>query len=322
MTCSQRSRVSPPASTWFRSLSFTILTGTFCRAWTSVPAMCSLWREVFMLDFTRPFASSRGPLVAPSPPSHIQPESPRRWPEWAGVIVPRVSTTTLLGPLVARGAPSLPTRRCIAGHSAAGWARPWSRRRNPNLQSAPPQSQLHQRLLQDGSGLPGRHLQAIWPTWLPVGLPCDVRPGGGHRRPGVDGYTALLSSVLLDNMLIVKRGIEGDYTGVPLFTRALTPFASHGHRFHQFSADSLCSGDRRYHTAKHTSHPFLLPSAGGCRFSVGAVVASRSLAGRPVVAFADSSFKAWLTCHCPWGDAASLLCLSLRKRMHGRLPSG
>jgi hypothetical protein len=48
-------------------------------------------------------------------------------------------------------------------------------------------------LFGDGNGLPGRHLQAVWPTWLPGGLPCDdVRRSGGHRRLGVAAYAAWL----------------------------------------------------------------------------------------------------------------------------------
>jgi hypothetical protein len=82
MTASQQARMVPPTNTWPWSLTFTILTGTYCHAWTRVLAMFnpSLW-GVFILGSTRPFTASRGPLVVLSPPSHIQLESPRRWPE-------------------------------------------------------------------------------------------------------------------------------------------------------------------------------------------------------------------------------------------------
>jgi hypothetical protein len=70
------------------------------------------WLEVFTLFSTRLFAAFRGSSSRITTLSH-PPESHRRWPDYAGMIVAvfRDSTATLLCQISAHGAPRLLMRR-------------------------------------------------------------------------------------------------------------------------------------------------------------------------------------------------------------------
>jgi hypothetical protein len=90
-----------------------------------------------------------------------------------------------------------------------------------------------------------------------------------------------LSFVLLASTLSAKRGTESDDAGVLLITPAVTRFPNLDWPPHQFSADSLCLGERRSHTGS-------IPAGHSCDAPVGAVVTSRSLSGNPAAVFASS----------------------------------
>lgn len=94
------------ASSWHlpQSVTHIILTGTFCRARTSVLAIYSRSsREFFTLCSTRPFAASKGPLVAPSPPTHLAGITSYLTRVSRGVRgrSPSPTATLILGPVIA-----------------------------------------------------------------------------------------------------------------------------------------------------------------------------------------------------------------------------
>jgi hypothetical protein len=143
-------------------------------------------------------------------------------------------------------------------------------------------------------------MQNIRQYRLPFGIPCDdVRLGNGHRRPGVNVTSLILSciqpsairalSLSLDSSFSVKWGIECDNAGDPFFTSALksSTYSSFLRR------QSLLNWPEFPH-CQHSGRSFLQSSAGGGGVPVRAPITSCCLTGGPAVTFAASIFRAWL----------------------------